>query len=95
MANASREPLDPVAFVQACVRARRMYWTHHVGMRLASRSIDRSQIISIVDSCEIIESDPRDKYLPSYLVLGTSSLGPLHVLFATGVEDDNVRIVTA
>lgn len=52
----------------------------------------RDEILGSVGTYEIVESYPADKYLPSYLVLAASSF---HILFATDVEGDNVRIVTA
>ena len=69
-----------------------MLWTYHVNMRLASRGISRKEILKAINSYEIIESYPDDKYLPSYLVLVAESF---HVLFAADVADSNVRIVTA
>ena len=47
-----------------------------------------------VDTYEIIESYPQDKYLPSFLVLARSPNDEFHVRFATDVQDDNIRIVT-
>lgn len=61
-------------------------------MRLVGRYLTRDEILDTVNSYEIIESYPEDKYLPSYLVLAATSF---HVQFATDVEGDNVRIVTA
>ena len=61
-------------------------------MRLAGRFLRRDEILNAVDSYEIIEPYPQDKYLPSYLVLAARSF---HVQFATDVEGDNVRIDTA
>ena len=88
-------PDDPLTFIQQSVRSRRVLWTYHVNMRLYGRYITRRKILEAVDSYEVIEKYPEDKYLPSYLVLAKHG-GPLfHVLFATDVEDDNVRIVTA
>ena len=85
-------PSDPLAFIQRCVRERRIFWTYHVNMRLERRHISRSEIIDAVDSYEIIEHYPNDKYLPSYLILAAEAF---HVLFATDIADDNVRVVTA
>lgn len=85
-------PDDALVFIQRCVRERKIYWTYHVNMRLAGRYLTRDEILDAVDSYEIIESYPEDKYLPSYLVLAA---GGFHVQFATDVEGDNVRIVTA
>ncbi|MBI4473184.1 MAG: DUF4258 domain-containing protein [Acidobacteria bacterium] len=84
-------PDDPLGFIQRCVRERKIHWTYHVNMRLAGRYLTRDEILQAVDSYEIIESYPEDKYLPSYLVLAAASF---HVHFATDVEGDNVRIIT-
>ena len=85
-------PDNPVEFIRRCVRDRKIYWTYHVNMRLAGRYLSRSEILDAVDSFEIVESYPQDKYLPSYLVLAASSF---HVLFAVDLEGDDVRVVTA
>ena len=62
-----------------------------MNMRLAGRYITRDEILNAVDTYEIVESYPGDKYLPSYLVLAASRF---HVQFATDMEGDNVRVVT-
>ena len=85
-------PDDPLAFIQRCIRERKIHWTYHVNMRLAGRYLTRDEILDAVNSYEIIESYPEDKYLPSYLVLAASSF---HIQFAADVEGDNVRVVTA
>jgi hypothetical protein len=64
-------------------------------MRLQSRSIARQAILDAVDTYEIIEAYPEDKYFPSYLVLATHHETRFHILFATDVGGTNVRIVTA
>jgi hypothetical protein len=88
-------PGDPLLFIQDCVRARQILWTYHVNLRLARRFVPRQTILDSVDSYEIVESYPDDKYLPSYLVLTHSADEPIHVLFATDVESHTVRVVTA
>lgn len=88
-------PTDALAFIQRCVRERKVYWTYHVNMRLAGRYISRDELLESTGSYEIIESYPEDKYLPSYLVWTASEGGPFHVLFAADIDGDNVRIVTA
>jgi hypothetical protein len=88
-------PADPLAFIQRCVRERRVYWTYHVNMRLAGRSISRNDIFDAVDTYTIIEMYPDDKYLPSYLVMATGTATAFHVLFGVDVSANNVRIVTA
>lgn len=85
-------PDDALEFIRQSVRDRKIHWTYHVNLRLAGRFLTRDEIVSAVDSYEIVESYPEDKYLPSYLVLGASNF---HVQFATDVEGDNVRVVTA
>jgi hypothetical protein len=59
---------------------------------LGRRYITRKKILGSVGTYEIVESHPEDKYLPSHLVLAASRF---HILFATDVEGDNVRVVTA
>lgn len=88
----TRLPSDPLAFIKRCVAERRILWTYHVNMRLERRHITRDEILAAVESFEIIESYPEDKYFPSYLVLAAARF---HVLYAVDVENDNVRIVTA
>ena len=64
-------------------------------MRLDTKRISRRAIVDSTDAYEIIESYPEDKYLPSYLVYTEYAGERFHVLFATDVEGENVRIVTA
>lgn len=90
-----RVPDEPIVFIQACVRARRILWTYHVNLRLKGRFVSRDLILDAVDSYELVEAYPEDKYLPSYLVLARRPGDAIHVLFAADVEGDNVRIVTA
>jgi len=88
-------PSDPVGFIQDCIRRGRILWTYHVNMRLAGRFISRESILGAVETLELVEAYPDDKYLPSYLVLGAVGSDAFHVLVAVDVEGDNVRIVTA
>jgi hypothetical protein len=90
-----RLPGDPAAFVRTCVLERRILWTYHVNMRLERRFVARQAILDSVDSYELVESYPDDKYLPGYLFLARPIGDAIHVLFATDVEGDNVRVVTA
>ena len=66
-----------------------------MNMCLEGRFIPREAVLGSVDSYEIIEAYPGDKYLPSYLVLGRSAGEAFHVLFAADLDGDNVRVVTA
>ena len=89
-----RIPNNPVTFIQDCVRGRRILWTYHVHLRVQGRVVARQTILDAVDSYEIVESYPDDRYLPSYLVLGQLAGEVVHVLFATDVQGDNVRVIT-
>ena len=64
-------------------------------MRLAGRFIPREVILAAGDSYDLVEEYPGDKYLPSYLILARHGADAFHVLFATDVEGDNVRVVTS
>jgi len=64
-------------------------------MRLVGRFISRATILAAVDTYQLVEAYPDDKYLPSYLVLARHEAQAFHVLFAADVEGDNVRVVTA
>ena len=72
-----------------------MFWTYHVNMRMRGRFIPRKFILESVEHYEIIEEYPDDKYFPSYLVYSTHHEHKFHVLFATDVEGENVRVITA
>ena len=85
-------PWEPLAFIRRCVRQRRVLWTYHVNVRLERRHITRTEILDAVESYAIVEEYPDDKYLPSYLVIASDSF---HILFATDVAENNVRVVTA
>ena len=96
MATPDRKlPDDPLAFIQTCVRGRRILWTYHVNMRLSARFIPRQTILDAVNTYETVEAYPQDKYLPSYLVLAHAGTEPFHVLFAADLKGNNVRVATA
>lgn len=44
LATDRRLPDDPVGFIQDCVPRGRLFWTHHVNMRLAGRFIPRDDL---------------------------------------------------
>ena len=95
MDNASRQlPDNPLAFIRRCVNNRDMRWTHHANMRLGVKRIARGAVVDSIDNYEIIESNPDDKYLPSYLVYTEYDGEHFHILFATDVAGGNVRVVT-
>ena len=63
MTTGRKLPTDALAFIQRCVRERKVFWTYHVNMRLAGRYISRDELIEATETYEIIESCPEDKYL--------------------------------
>jgi hypothetical protein len=88
-------PENPLTFIKQCIEGKRIFWTYHVNMRLGIRPISRETILGAVDSFEIIEEYPDDKYLPSYLLKAIHGELVFHVQIATDVVLDNIRIVTA
>ena len=64
-------------------------------MRLQQRAITRNSIISSVETYEIIEQYPEDKYLPSCLVYSQLAGNIFHIHIAVDKEGDNIRIITA
>lgn len=82
-------------FIRSCVRQRRIYWTYHVNMRLKGRFIPRETILRSVNSYEIIEEYPKDKYLPSYLVYAEYEKDIIHIHIAVNVKNKNIIIITA
>lgn len=47
-----------------------------------------------VETFEIIESYPEDKYLPNFLLRAEAARTAFHAHIATDVEGENVRVVT-
>lgn len=88
-------PDNPLEFIKNCIEKRAIFWTYHVQMRFKIRSLSRREICESVESFEIIEEYPADKYLPSYLVYSSGLTSVFHVLIAVDVPGNNVRIITA
>lgn len=87
--------IDILEFIKSCVERRKIKWTYHINMRLAERHISREAILFSIDTYEIIEEYPEDKYLPSYLIYAKYEGQIIHILFAVDIEGDSVTIVTA
>ena len=88
-------PENPLAFIQQCVRFKKIKWTYHVNMRMKGRFISRQAVLNSLEHYEIIEEYPGDKYFPSYLVCSHYQDKVFHILFAVDTENENVRVVTA
>jgi len=63
-------------------------------MRMEKRSIDRQILLEAVETYEIIEAYPDDKYLPSYLIYFVANGQVFHAVIAVDIANSNVRIVT-
>ena len=63
-------------------------------MRLQERRLNSELLRKAIDTFEIIETYPRDKYLPSFLLRGEAPEFVFHALVATDLAGDNVRVVT-
>ena len=81
-------------FIRRCLTSGYIRWTYHVAMRLRERALDARLLIKAVDSLELVESYPDDKYLPSYLVRGDVAGVVFHAQIATDIRGNNVRVVT-
>ena len=86
---------DILNFIKSCIARHRIRWTYHVTMRLRGRFIPREIILSSVDSYEIIEEYPKDKYLPSYLIYAEDQDQIIHIHIATDIKNDSVTIITS
>ncbi|MBI1731841.1 MAG: DUF4258 domain-containing protein [Gammaproteobacteria bacterium] len=84
MTRAAKIPANPIAFIKERIRRRRVLWTYHVNMRLEGRFILRASILEAVESYELVESYPDDKYLPSYLMLARHGQERFHVFVCGG-----------
>ena len=63
-------------------------------MRLKKRALTAGMLHSALESLEVIEAYPHDKYLPSFLLRGESPEVVFHAHIATDLEGGNIRVVT-
>lgn len=89
-----KQEQNVIDFIRSCVRRKSIFWTYHVSMRMAERFVPREIILASIDSYEIIEPYPDDKYLPSYLIRAEHEEIIFHILFALDRDNDAVRIIT-
>ena len=87
-------PHDPLAFIRSCLKLGQVRWTYHASMRIQQRSISTDVLLIGVESLEIIEEYPSDKYLPSFLLRFEFGREVFHAQIATDVVGWNIRIVT-
>lgn len=81
-------------YIRQRLREESVRWTVHAKLRMESRSIPPQALFESIDSIEVIEEYPDDKYLPSYLVRGIWRERVFHAHVAVDVAAENVRIVT-
>ena len=80
--------------IQAMFDGNAVKFTEHFKIRLKERGIRFADVKQALLSGEIIEQSPKDKPLPSVLILGhTNDSIPLHV--AVSVDDYFIFLVTA
>ncbi|MDP3148379.1 MAG: DUF4258 domain-containing protein [Ignavibacteria bacterium] len=84
-----------LSFIKECVKQERILWTYHVNMRLSQRSITSFNVINSIDSFEIIEEYPDDKYLQSYLIYAKDSDFVFHLVVAVDETNNCITVVTA
>jgi hypothetical protein len=63
-------------------------------MRLQERRLNSDVLRNAVATFEVMETYAGDKYLPSYLLRGEVPEFVFHVLVATDLAGDNVRVMT-
>jgi hypothetical protein len=63
-------------------------------MRLKERFISRQAVLSSLDTYELIEEYPKDKYLPSYLIYAKYENQIIHIHIAADLKNDSVIIIT-
>lgn len=85
--------VEKLADIQEAFTKKKYQYTHHAVIRTTNRRISRREIEQAVQSGEIIETYPQDKYGPSCLIFGeTKAKRPLHVQCSF---PPNVKIITA
>jgi len=86
---------DILRCIKDCVKQGKILWTYHVNMRLNQRSITRENVLNAVESFELIEEYPSDRFLPSYLIYAKDNDLIFHIVAAVDETNDCITIVTA
>lgn len=75
-----QEDKDKLESIKQNIRCEKYRFTIHALERRIERNISKNEIEDAILNGEIIEDYPRDKYLPSCLILGYTKLSrPLHI----------------
>lgn len=83
--------LAPVA---DAIRNGRVRWQRHSLKRMVERGITRADVLSVIETGEIIEDYPADTPYPSALVLGFVGGRPLHAVVAFDGARAYAHVVT-
>ena len=84
----------PIEEFRRLFRAGRVRWRMHALERLLERGISRTDVTSVIESGEIIESYSGDRPFPSVLVVATDPT-PLHVVVALDRANQFAYVITA
>lgn len=68
--------------IQQCVEENKISLKKHALVRMVERHISTEDLLNGLKSCLVIEEYPKDRPLPSYLVLGFSGNKPIHAVIA-------------
>jgi hypothetical protein len=85
---AARNRLDP--------RGTAILWSQHAVAELLNDDLERHQVESALEQCEVIEEYPAvNRPLPDCLVLGATSQGTvIHAVVAIDEPNDRIFVVT-
>jgi predicted component of type VI protein secretion system len=80
--------------IQNQLRAGEFEFTRHAFKRVVERNISELEIIQMGENVVIIEDYPDDKYSPSCLLLGLTSLGRALHLQVSRMDSNILKIIT-
>lgn len=73
----------------------RVSFKKHTLLRMHQRKISVDEIKAALCECEVVESYPKDRPLPSALLLGfTKARRPIHAVLAINEEDEMLWVIT-
>ena len=72
-----------------------VFFSGHAVQRMFERGVSAKDVLSIVDSGEVIANYIDDYPLPSCLILGAVGNRPLHVVLAIDAGDNRCFVITA
>ena len=94
MLDKSIDNIETLDYIKNCFRALRILWTYHITLRMKERNTGRKLILSSIDSFEIIEDYPKDKYLPSCLIRAEYEDIVIHISVAVDFKNRYLTPIT-